>query len=1046
MLQGIPKVRIKDSIATKLLKSVFGIYVIIAVVVTLIHIVVEYYHTKNTIIKELQVIYRTIEDGIALSLWDFDLTKTQSIISGGVILPSVTGIYIEDETGNIVGTAGEIYFQDNKTSGSNALMDFFNWNKANPVYSFSKHIYYQLNAKKVRIGRIHLFSDRSVVFDRIRVGFFFLIINSFIKSLALWIIFLWYSRKYIQRPLYTLTTATTQIDLDNLEHFKIDIKIPGHNEFKVLEKSFKQMTEKLLESRTRLQKLNSSLNAYKNHLELMVEERTKELTNANKRLENEIDNHKRTQEELFLAKEEAEMASQYKSEFLANMSHEIRTPMNAILGLTHLVLQTELNTKQHDFLTKIDISAGSLLRIINDILDYTKIEAGKLEIESISFNLDAVLDNLSNIISIKAGDKGLEVLFNIEPSVPRWLIGDPLRLEQILSNLFSNAVKFTSKGEIILTATVIETVETKVTIKFSVTDSGIGMTQKEINKLFNAFTQADGSTTRKYGGTGLGLSICKNLVHLMNGNISVSSEPGLGSTFTFTLPFEIDQDEIAKGQLMVDQFKEKKCLIVDDNDISRTIFTQNLESFSMQCVAVSSGKKAIEILKNADTPFDLVILDWKMPEMDGIETAKRIKDHHAITQKPQILMVSAYGREEIIHRAKEAGLDSFLIKPVNRSVLFNAIVDIIGDKNQEIQYIKSPKRISTRNDFLKKVRGAHILVVEDNVINQEIVIELLKENGFKVSVANNGNEAIQAVEKNSYDLVFMDIQMPELDGLEATKCIREKGFNDLPIIAMTAHAMSGDRDKSIQAGMNDHVTKPLDPIKLFETLVRWLPERDQTDQCVLPDITSEKETSCMSLPDKISGISIELGLSRSNGNKALFSRLLKKFYQSYTRNDLETFKKCLDVGDETKQAEQWIHTLKSVSGNIGAENLQRATIELEKSIKNNAGETKSALEFFTLTYLDLIDTLKNLNLDEQSSTDIIQKEIINETTLKTMLNDLSDFSQKRKPKPCKEIIEKLASFELPKQISKDIDELDLIIKRYRFKEASQKIADIKDKL
>ncbi|MBF0450656.1 MAG: response regulator [Candidatus Magnetomorum sp.] len=1044
MLQGIPKVRIKDSIATKLLKSVFGVYVMIAVVVTMIHIVVEYYHTRNAIIRELKVIHQTIEDALALSLWDFDLTKTQSIINGGVILPSVKGIRIEDETGKTVGIAGDVYEQQNVMSKPGGLKDYFKWD-AHQVYGFTQNIYYYVDTKKVRIGRISLFSDRSVVLERVRVGFVFLIVNSLIKSLALWIIFLLYSRKFIQRPLYILTSATTQIDLDNLEHFTIDINIPGHNEFKVLESSFKQMTEKLLESRTRLQKLNASLNAYKNHLEVMVDERTKELTSSNTRLESEIDNHKRTQEALYQAKEDAEMASQFKSEFLANMSHEIRTPMNAILGLTHLVLQTELNSKQHDFLNKINTSAGPLLRIINDILDFSKIEAGKLEIENISFNLDAVLDNLSNIITFKAEEKGLEVLFNIEPAVPRWLIGDPLRIEQILSNLFSNALKFTSQGEILLTATVIKKEKSRVIVQFSVKDSGIGMTKKELNKLFQAFTQADGSTTRKYGGTGLGLSICKNLVNLMGGEIRVTSQPGVGSTFLFTLPFGIDQEQIYKSVLMANQFKEKRCLIVDDNDISRMIFTQNLESFSLQCKAVSSGKKAIEVLKNTDEPYDLVLLDWKMPEMDGIETAQRIIEHHAIIKKPKILMVSAYGREEVRHRAKEAGFDSFLLKPVNRSVLFNAIVDIIGDKTQGILYKKAALQKDKSNEVLNNIRGAHILVVEDNIINQEIVNELLKENGFIVSIANNGYEAIAAIEKNTYDLVFMDIQMPELDGLDATRCIREKGFNDLPIIAMTAHAMTGDREKSIKAGMNDHITKPLDPAKLYETLIRWIPERDQSDQCFPSETLPKDQKPCIAFPDEIPGISIETGLSRSNNNQALYLRLLKKFHQCYTRKDLETLKIWIR-NNETDQSAQWVHTLKGVSGNIGAEDLQKATTAFETSIKTDTDSLKKTLETFSKTYLDLLDALEKLPFFDEHLSDSSQKKQIEPQKLKSMLNELIDFISKRKPKPCIQMIEDLNNYELPEAIVQDIKALNVLLKRYRFKEASEKMAGIIDKI
>jgi signal transduction histidine kinase/DNA-binding response OmpR family regulator len=552
-----------------------------------------------------------------------------------------------------------------------------------------------------------------------------------------------------------------------------------------------------------------------------LENRVKELDEARLAMLNMM-------EDLNEARNEAEDATKAKSEFLANMSHEIRTPMNAIMGMAHLAMKTDLTAKQYDYLKKVDISAKSLLGIINDILDFSKIEAGKMDMESVDFQLEDTLDNISTLVGIKTQEKGLELLFKTDPTVPTALVGDPLRLGQILINLSNNAVKFTDTGEIVVSTELVKKDGAQVTLEFSVQDTGIGMTEKQAAKLFQPFAQADSSTTRKYGGTGLGLTISKRLAEMMDGEIWVESEQGRGSTFSFTANFGLSE------------LRGMKVLVVDDNATSRDIFQEMLESFSFEVSVAASGQEGIAELESAgkDKPFELVIMDWKMPDMDGIEASQQIKDHKSLSKIPPIIMVTAYGREEVMQQAEKVGLEGFLLKPVNPSMLFDSIMQAFGEAVPETSRVA--QRHEQEAEALKHIRGAHVLLVEDNEINQQVATEILEGAGLNVTLATNGQEAVNAVKENKYDAVLMDVQMPVMDGYTATRTIREwelkatepKDKNqdsalspqssDLPIIAMTAHAMAGDEDKSLQAGMNGHVTKPIDPDQLFATLQKWI--------------------------------------------------------------------------------------------------------------------------------------------------------------------------------------------------------------------------------
>lgn len=737
----------------------------------------------------------------------------------------------------------------------------------------------------------------------------------------------------LSRPLQHLTLFADALAQGNFAVSDNVKKIQDDGEIGALAKAFMQMAKNLKISYDQLEE-------YSRTLEQKVSARTSELAEAR---------------DLAIA------ADKSKSEFLSMMSHEIRTPMNAIIGMTRLALQTELTPKQLDYLTKVQVSSRTLLGIINDILDFSKIEAGKLELENIEFNLDEVLNDLASLTLDKAEEKGLAIHFIADDEVPVRLMGDPLRLGQVLLNLVSNAIKFTAQGSIVVNVALAQASRQmfaagQVAVEFSVTDTGIGLAPEQIDGLFQSFNQADKSTTRKYGGTGLGLAICKRIVDMMGGSINVNSEIGKGSSFTFTVVFgRVLALELSRN-VSPEAFRGIKALVVDGNEESRELLGLHLETFFFQVSQTNTGEQALQMLQSApaDQPFRLVLMDWNLPGMDGISVARQIRHNLKLAGSPYIIMTTVHKREDIEQRTQGLNLDGFLARPVHPTALLNTLVEVFN-RDHALEYAVSPVYRGKREcERLRNIQGSKLLLVEDNHINQQIALETLEQEGFVVVIAENGLEAVREIRENHYNAVLMDLQMPVMDGYEATKIVRsDTRFDDVPIIAMTAHAINDVRDNCMKIGMNGYITKPIDVEELLGCLVKLIKPGLRKVSSKLPVKATDEP-----LPEALPGFDIAQGLKNVVNNKRLFLDLLQKFAHDYS-DALVRLDGFLQAGD-VDSALKFLHTMKGVAANLSMPQLKASIVSLEQMLRNQTQYSTSLLTDFANAQAIVIESIANL--------------------------------------------------------------------------------------
>jgi two-component system sensor histidine kinase/response regulator len=872
---------ITHPLAHVLLRKLLLAYFAFAVVITGIQMFIEYHHTRQEILHTLQSLATTFAPGAESALWEFQEALIKSMANGIGTHPAVVRVDIIDLDGSL-----NVSWQASSSQQASSTL----------VAQQTLHHLEGSNSKE--LGYLRIASSDAVGVSRMKETLLSFAINISAQLLFLGVVLWLQARELLVKPLVDFSAQVRALS-GRGQGRPINLRPSEVTEINTLQQGFNQLMRKLAESHTQISEQNAGL-------EQRVNERTREVQEARR---------------------SADAANRAKSEFLANMSHEIRTPMNAILGMAYLALKSDLKPRQYDYIKKIHAAGTALLDIINDILDFSKIEAGKLNVEIIDFCFLDTIDHLTTLMAQRVQEKGLELIIDLDRDMPVHLRGDPLRLGQIFINLIGNAVKFTHEGSIWLRAAVLECKDERVRLRFTVRDTGIGMTPGQVGRMFEAFSQADTSTTRQYGGTGLGLAISKQLVEMMGGEISVESELGVGSIFTFTIWLGIGRKEQRRS--LPDSICGMHVLIVDDSPSAGEIMHAYLGELGLRVDLVADAAEALPRVRRMDAidPYDVLFLDWKMPGTNGIELARLIRIDEALQKQPKLVLVTAYGGDGLDDAARTA-VNALLAKPVNPSTLYDTLVELQFSGGVHIRD-KAPVATAAAPRLLN---GARLLLVEDIEINQQIATEILESAGAVVEIANNGREAIQRVlEGPPFDLVLMDLQMPEMDGFQATEAIRANArFSSLPIIAMTAHAMLEEREHCFAVGMNDHIAKPFIPEVMLAKLAHWL----QNDE---PEIDWVKENEDSAAPvsspiafPALSGVDVADGLKRTMGNSALYRRLLIQFAE--TRYAAADELAELLVQGQMDHARKAAHAMKGLAANLGARALSEHAAEIENAV------------------------------------------------------------------------------------------------------------------